>query len=324
MKTKQRNISSSLLERLWEIAPAALLALAIAGGVVYAHTRISDLTARVEILQIELSSTTAALAARSDLLASNLTESTAKLADNISAAEQKIENTNRGIETVASKVGGVEQKLDQKVGEISGTVSTLEKLTKTDPELLQKYSKVFFLNEHFSPDRVVDIPKKYLYNEQNPEVVHEKVWPYMQKMLDKAGAEGQKLYVQSAYRSHDEQRHLKAAYSVIYGAGTANQFSADQGYSEHQLGTAVDFITSGLGGQLEGFEGTTAYNWMQNNAHKYGFTLSYPQGNAYYIFEPWHWRFVGVSLATYLHDQGKNFYDLDQRTIDEYLVKIFD
>jgi D-alanyl-D-alanine carboxypeptidase len=60
------------------------------------------------------------------------------------------------------------------------------------------------------------------------------------------------------------------------------------------------------------------------NAYKYGFTLSYPKGNTSYVFEPWHWRFVGVKLATDLHNQGKNFYDLDQRSIDAYLVNFFD
>ena len=69
---------------------------------------------------------------------------------------------------------------------------------------------------------------------------------------------------------------------------------------------------------------TPAYQWMTDNAHKYGFVLSYPKDNSYYVYEPWHWRFVGVKLATDLHNQGKNFYDLDQRVIDTYLVNIFD
>ena len=111
---------------------------------------------------------------------------------------------------------------------------------------------------------------------------------------------------------------------MTYGAGTANSFSADQGYSEHQLGTTVDMITSGLGGVLDGFDTTKAYQWMLSNAYKYGFILSYPKNNNYYVYEPWHWRFVGIKFAKYLHDQKLNFYDLEQRTIDSYLVSIFD
>jgi D-alanyl-D-alanine carboxypeptidase len=88
--------------------------------------------------------------------------------------------------------------------------------------------------------------------------------------------------------------NLKSQYRVTYGAGTANSFSADQGYSEHQLGTTVDFTTPKVGGTLTGFDKTDSYKWLQNNAYKYGFILSYPSSNGYYIFEPWHWRFVGL------------------------------
>ncbi|MDP2648876.1 MAG: D-alanyl-D-alanine carboxypeptidase family protein, partial [bacterium] len=95
-------------------------------------------------------------------------------------------------------------------------------------------------------------------------------------------------------------------------------------YSEHQLGTTADFITTGLGGQLDGFGDTAAYQWLLGNAYRYGFVLSYPKDNGFYIYEPWHWRFVGVKLATYLHNNNMNFYEMDQRDIDAYLADIFD
>jgi hypothetical protein len=63
---------------------------------------------------------------------------------------------------------------------------------------------------------------------------------------------------------------------------------------------------------------------MQKNAYKYGFVLSYPKGNVYYVFEPWHWRFVGEKLAADLNKSGDYFYDWDQRKIDTYLVNVFD
>jgi LAS superfamily LD-carboxypeptidase LdcB len=100
--------------------------------------------------------------------------------------------------------------------------------------------------------------------------------------------------------------------------------SADQGYSEHQLGTALDFTTRALGAGFTSFAKTEAYSWLQANAYKYGFVISYPEDNTYYQFEPWHWRFVGVSLATMLHEEGQNFYDVLQSKIDAYLIKIFD
>jgi D-alanyl-D-alanine carboxypeptidase len=75
---------------------------------------------------------------------------------------------------------------------------------------------------------------------------------------------------------------------------------------------------------LNNFETTPAYEWLVKNAYKFGFALSYPKDNAYYIFEPWHWRFVGTDLARKLHRDGKSFYDLEQREIDEYLISLFD
>lgn len=218
----------------------------------------------------------------------------------------------------------LEDELENKLEDIGDTVGDLEKLSKTDPELLQKYSKVFFLNEHFAPSRLVQIPADNVYNENRVERVSADIWPYLKSLLAAADKAGIKLYVKSAFRSFEEQRNTKSAYSVTYGAGTANTFSADQGYSEHQLGTAVDFITTGLNGQLDGFETTVAYTWLLSNAHKYGFVISYPQGNQYYIFEPWHWRFVGVDLASDLKRKNQNFYDMDQRDIDEYLIKLYD
>jgi len=143
-------------------------------------------------------------------------------------------------------------------------------------------------------------------------------------MLDRADRENIELFIYSAYRSFDEQEALKGQYTVTYGSGTANQFSADQGYSEHQLGTTVDLITTGIGGTLDGFEATQAYVWLLNNAHKYGFVLSYPANNEFFVFEPWHWRYVGDDLARELYDSKRTFYEVDQREIDKYLISVFE
>ena len=143
-------------------------------------------------------------------------------------------------------------------------------------------------------------------------------------MIDAGNASGVNILALSAYRSFGTQAALKNAYKVTYGKGTANQFSADQGYSELQLGTAIDFSTLKTKGALDGFEKTPEYIWLTNNAYKYGFVLSYPKGNKYYEYEPWHWRFVGIALATKLHNDNMYFYDMDQRVIDTYLANIFD
>ena len=203
-------------------------------------------------------------------------------------------------------------------------IDTLTKLTTLDPDLLKKYSKVYFLNENYVPANLVNIDSAYVNNQDKNLQILDKVDPYLEKMLKDANDSGVPLRVTSSYRSFATQKALKAGYKMTYGAGTANQFSADQGYSEHQLGTTLDFTTPTVGGANIAFLKTTAYPWMKDNAYKYGFIISYPEENEYYEYEPWHWRFVGVELATYVHDNETYFYKLDQRLIDSYLVKIFD
>lgn len=206
---------------------------------------------------------------------------------------------------------------------MSGTLNAYKKLVTTDRELLAKYSKVYFLNENYTPRYSIVIPPSYTFEPEKEKMISAEVWPFLQKMLDDAGAASVDLKVASAFRSFDTQSKLKSLYRVTYGSGS-NTFSADQGYSEHQLGTTVDFTTTKLGANNSTFEKTASYTWLTENAYKYGFILSYPKKNAYYIFEPWHWRFVGKALALRLHDENKNFYDLSQREIDEYLGTIFD
>jgi zinc D-Ala-D-Ala carboxypeptidase len=199
----------------------------------------------------------------------------------------------------------------------------LEKLAKTDKELLEKYSKVYFLNEHYIPAKLKDIDSKYLTDSTKKIQIHGEVLTDLENMIEDAKDDDVIITVSSGYRSFETQSTLKSGYTITYGAGTANQFSADQGYSEHQLGTTVDLTTPGVGLTIS-FEKTEAFEWLTENAYRYGFTLSYPKGNAYYQYEPWHWRFVGKDLARKLHKDNDYFYDLDQRDINKYLVDIFD
>lgn len=216
------------------------------------------------------------------------------------------------------------QEFENQIDDLTEKVGGLVKLSKIDEELLQKYSKVFFLNENYVPKRLSKVDEDFVYPEGREIEFLSNAMPFLKNLLSKAEKEGLDLKVTSGYRSFDTQSGLKASYKVTYGAGTANQFSADQGYSEHQLGTAVDFTTSTASADLTGFEQTPEYKWLQDNAYRYGFILSYPPNNSYYIFESWHWRFVGEELATKLHRDKKNFFDLDQRDLDKYLARIFD
>ena len=212
---------------------------------------------------------------------------------------------------------------EQQIRKIGKTVGVLDKLSKTDQELLQKYSKIYFLNEHYVPEKLDSINKDFVYTEGKNLQLHSKAMSYYNDLVQAAKDDGVDLWAVSAYRSFETQAQLKGAYTTTYGSG-ANAFSADQGYSEHQLGTTVDFTTKGLSGGLSGFQNTPAYTWLKANAYKYGFVLSYPEGNKYYVFEPWHWRFVGEKLARDLNKANAHFYDWDQRKIDGYLINIFD
>lgn len=290
--------------------------LALAGGLLYEFTLITALQKRTESLSTELASTTAALSWNTYQLSQNITDlRTATL-----GLSNTLAYTQQNIDAVKNQVGGVEQT----VGSISGAVGNLQKLAAVDPEILKKYSKVYFMNENYVPAHLTPLPTEFIYSSTRPEQFLSEATPHLMNLLSFAKASGITLYVKSGYRSFAEQKSLKSGYSVTYGVGTANTFSAEQGYSEHQLGTTLDFVTVGLNGQLAGFDKTPAYQWLLDNAFRFGFVLSYPKGNKYYVYEPWHWRFVGVKLSTYLHNSKINFYDLDQREIDKYLVSTFD
>ena len=295
---------------------STVILISLAGSIGYEFIKIVHLQKQVTSLQTELASTTSALSWNTYELSKNITD----LRTQTLGLSNTLTYTQKNIDAVKNQVGGVEQA----VGTIGSTVGNLQKIAAVDPEILRKYSKVYFTNENYVPAHLNAVPSEYLYSSTRSEQFLSEATPYLISLLGSAKASGVTIYVKSGYRSFSEQKSLKSNYAVIYGAGTANSFSADQGYSEHQLGTTLDFITVGQSGQLAGFDTTPSYIWLTDNAFRYGFILSYPKSNKYYIYEPWHWRFVGVKLATYLHNNKLNFYDLDQRDIDKYLGTTFD
>jgi D-alanyl-D-alanine carboxypeptidase len=270
---------------------------------------------------------------RKQALEKDLLQTKADFASTTQNLNLVIDFLNQSLATTTAERNDFQQKyigelarmnlLDVKIQGIEGVVSMLEKLQKTDKELLMKYSKVYFLNENYIPETLVKINPEYTYYPENDFLFSLGALSYLEDLINVGKGAGVDLKIISAYRSFGTQAAIKARHNIIYGSD-ANSFSADQGYSEHQLGTTVDFTTLEVGSTFSSFEETPDYQWLLNNAHKYGFILSYPQSNQYYQFEPWHWRFVGRELAGILYQQGKNFYDFDQREIDKYLVNFFD
>lgn len=287
----------------FSILGLSLLSVGILGYQFYA------LNTKYNATQTELASTTR-----------TLSETIQQLQESLSV----IQNEKTGLQNALQNEQVRNDSYEQQIQTISSTVGHLYKLSQTDKELLQKYSNVYFLNENYVPSALLDIDTSLLQRKDKIEKIHATIKPYLEALMRDANANNTPLTILSAYRSFDTQTTLKTSYKIQYGTTAANKFSADQGYSEHQLGSTVDFTTPTNGEVLGKFEGTPAYTWLLENAHRYGFVLSYPKGNKFFQFEPWHWRFVGVELATKLHTEKKYFYDMDQREIDTYLGKIFE
>lgn len=133
----------------------------------------------------------------------------------------------------------------------------------------------------------------------------------LRDLVNQAKAEGVDLSIRSAYRSYSDQLTTYNFWLRVNGDNPdeADKISARAGHSQHQLGTAVDFssaeIQDGLGGQ---FAGTAAAKWLELNAWKYGFVLSFPSGyesTTGYSYESWHYRYIGKTYALELHNSGK-------------------
>lgn len=122
-----------------------------------------------------------------------------------------------------------------------------------------------------------------------------------------AAAEGVNFGIISAYRDYNTQVALYNKYVNRDGQEAADTYSARPGHSEHQTGLAVDFDDGGACYLDTCFESTSAGQWLATNAYKYGFVLRYPNGKdgiTGFMYEPWHFRYVGVELATEMHNQG--------------------
>ena len=122
------------------------------------------------------------------------------------------------------------------------------------------------------------------------------------RMVAAAQADGLNIYIVSGFRSYSVQQNLYNRYVSRDGVAEADTYSARAGHSEHQSGLAVD-----VNSVEDSFAGTPEAVWLANNCYKYGFILRYPQGKTDetgYIYEPWHFRFVGTPLAETLYNDG--------------------
>ena len=139
------------------------------------------------------------------------------------------------------------------------------------------------------------------------------------EMQKAAAADGVTVWMQSGYRSVKYQTSLyerKTKYYLDkgYDNATAREKAAavvnPPGYSEHNCGLAADLNSPEHTGLDEGFEKTTAFRWLCEHAGDYGFILRYPkdaEDKTEIIYEPWHWRYVGVENAAKINASGLCF-----------------
>ncbi len=138
-------------------------------------------------------------------------------------------------------------------------------------------------------------------------------WGYLQReardafasLADAASEEGLRIWGVSPYRCYDRQDAIYRGYVRAHGQEEADTYSARPGASEHQTGLAVDVAVRGE--SYEDFGGTPESEWMRAHAHEYGYILRYDEGTEEitgYMYEPWHYRYVGVEAATFIWENG--------------------
>ncbi len=139
-----------------------------------------------------------------------------------------------------------------------------------------------------------------------------RVAPYYREMYDAAKADGCILTPYSGYRSYSSQESIytrKINYYKNQGLSEEEAVLKTQsiisppGCSENNAGLAMDIVSAS-----SDFVNTKEYQWLIDNAQEYGFILRYPEDKTDktgVMYEPWHWRFVGVEAAKEMKNNGQ-------------------
>lgn len=171
-------------------------------------------------------------------------------------------------------------------------------------------NKYYKLDKDYEPEDLTVINSKFASGTQK---LRKEAAGKFEEMASDMLKENLKIYAGSTYRSYSYQEGLYNRYVKKDGFKEAETYSARAGYSEHQLGLAVD-IVNGKWNYLS--ENDKEYTWLINNSYKYGFILRYPHESEYitgYVFEDWHFRYLGIDLATKVYES--------KLTYDEYIAR---
>ncbi len=186
---------------------------------------------------------------------------------------------------------------------VDGTYTTKKGFT------LEVKGGIAYADGYLIANKSYALPKTHTSNWMSPET--SKAY---QKMAQAANAAGHNLNVKSAYRSWSDQDWIFRDYCRRDSLENALTYSARPGHSEHQTGLAMDLVASGTQEAKQPRQ-AAALAWLNENAYKYGFILRYPENKTHetgYIFESWHYRYVGEELAAILYNNG------DWITMEDY------
>lgn len=183
--------------------------------------------------------------------------------------------------------------------------------TNPDSELVL-VNKYYYLDSSFIPKGLQSFGTDYAIN-NDIKAKREAVLAFKEMATD-AQSINLTIKVVSGYRSYQDQEKLYKRYQERDGEKVANTYSAKPGHSEHQTGLALDIYNTEL--SFSNFEKTIEFAWIKNNAHRYGFIIRYPLNKEEitgYKYEPWHLRYLGIEVATYIFENNITF--------DEYYAK---
>ncbi|SDX75134.1 D-alanyl-D-alanine carboxypeptidase family protein [Paenibacillus sp. CF384] len=181
-------------------------------------------------------------------------------------------------------------------------------VTNTDSQLVL-VNKTRELESTYVPKDLVKADVGFSFSGDNPKQQLRKVAPTaLEKLFAGAKEDGIELKAVSGYRSYASQRSIFNNYAKKNGEEEANTFSAHPGQSEHQTGLSMDVSSASVKYDLDkSFGETKEGKWLKEHAADYGFIIRYELGKEHetgYMYEPWHIRYVGVSIAKEIKKQG--------------------
>lgn len=163
------------------------------------------------------------------------------------------------------------------------------------------------------------IPKDWkvdLVQLNNGQSVDRRIYDDLIAMLQAAKSEGLNPLICSSYRTNEKQEqlyqnkvseYLSQGYSKVEASDKAAFWVARPGTSEHQLGLAVDIVSTKNQCLDRSQENTVEQQWLIQNSWKYGFVLRYPTNKNSITgvgYEPWHYRYVGKEHAKKINELG--------------------